>query len=151
MTRGSSTEKAWVAFQVYLKKQGQRVTQPRRIICEYVFKNKGHFTADDLVRALSLAGPTRVSRGTIYQTLSLMVRADLLREIRETGRRVYYDRTFGFDDHEHLLCEQCGSFFEFLDPDIHDRITAICRKARFEQRVHRVTVMGTCRSCRQKR
>jgi Fur family ferric uptake transcriptional regulator len=141
--------KAWRVFGNYLDKSGLRVTQPRRIVCDRVFRGDGHFTAEELAMDLSKAGPARVSRGTVYQTLALMVRAGLLREIREAGREVHYDRTLGFEDHEHLICEQCGKFIEFLDPKIHQRIAIACRKAGFKQRAHRITVLGVCRECNQ--
>ncbi len=144
-----SAVKAWRIFGTYLDKAGLRVTKPRRIVCEHAFRRSDHFTAEMLAAELGAAGPERVSRGTVYHTLALLVRAGLLREIRVKGREVHYDRTLGFEDHEHLVCEQCGCFSGFLDPVIHRRIEAACRKAGFTQRAHRLTVLGICRKCRE--
>ncbi|MDP7290519.1 MAG: transcriptional repressor, partial [Phycisphaerae bacterium] len=93
---------------------------------------------------------SRVSRGAVYQTLALMVRGGLLRQMRQAGRAVRYDRTLGFEDHEHLVCEECGGFIEFLDPGIHRRIAIACRKAGFVQRAHHITVLGICQICRDR-
>jgi Fur family ferric uptake transcriptional regulator len=146
----SSAEQAWRFFRNYLSDSGMRITQPRRIVCDLVSRGDRHFTAEELVMELGKPGPTRVSRGTVYQTLSLMVRAGLLREMREAGREVRYDRTLGFEDHEHLLCEVCGKYIEFLDPEMHRLISIACGKAGFKQRVHRITVLGVCRTCQDR-
>jgi Fur family ferric uptake transcriptional regulator len=140
-------EQAWKSFQKYLLEKEHRITQPRRIVCEHVFSRKDHFTAEEVSTALSVSGPTRVSRGTVYQTLSLMVKAGMAREIRDTGQHAYYERTFGHQHHEHMVCERCGAFIEFLDPEICRRISAACRSKGFRQRTHRVTVLGICKTC----
>ena len=140
-------EKAWQAFQRYLLAESHRITQPRRIVCEHVFSRADHFTAEEVSTALSVSGPTRVSRGTVYQTLSLMVKAGMAREIRDTGQHAYYERTFGHRHHEHMVCEKCGTFIEFLDPEICRRISKACRGIGFRQRTHRVTVLGICHAC----
>lgn len=140
--------KAWRMFGNFLRKRGLRVTEPRRIICDHVVRRTGHFTAEDVAAELTRAGSSRVSRATVYQTLPLMVRAGILRELPEAGRQVHYEHALGLAEHEHLICERCGRFIEFVDPQIHARIRRACRDADFREHAHRITILGVCRDCR---
>src|SRR6056297_2833772 len=96
------TERAWNAFVDFLRQHGARVTHARRMVLEQAMSRKDHFRADDLAGDLA-AGPSRVSRGTIYRTLALMVEAGLVREIRDGDVHAHYEWVFGRPEHEHMV------------------------------------------------
>ncbi|MFP4053086.1 MAG: Fur family transcriptional regulator [Phycisphaerae bacterium] len=144
------TERAWDAFVEFLRTHGSRVTDARRMVLEQAMARKDHFRADDLAADLS-AGPSRVSRGTIYRTLALMVEAGLVREIRDTDVHAHYEWVFGRPEHEHMVCDVCGKFIEFSDPRICSAIRDACREQSFDCRSYRVMVFGICPSCRDEK
>ena len=142
------TEAAWAQFVVFLKASGARITQARRIVLRRVLSRNDHFRADELAHDLAI-GADRVSRGTVYRTLALLVAAGLVREIRDTDVHVHYEGCFGRDHHEHLICDQCGRFIEFTDPALEKRIESVGKRNSFLPRTHRVVIFGTCAACRK--
>jgi len=142
-----SVDEAWPVFVEFLKKRDARITQARRIVLAEVFMRHDHFCAEDLANGLS-SGPNHVSRGTVYRTLSLMEEAGLVRVIRDTDVHTRYEHTFNHPQHEHMVCDQCGTFIEFEDAVIAERIAAACAMHSFDIRTHRIVVFGTCRECR---
>jgi len=146
MQHAEAVERAWAQFVAFLRDKSARVTQSRKIILDAALARDDHFRADQLAASLS-SGPNRVSRGTVYRTLALLVEAGMLREIRDADTHVHYEPTFERLRHEHMICDQCGQFIEFVDPALSRQIVAACRQYNFNQRMHRVVVFGTCRDC----
>lgn len=140
---------AWQQFQEFLRAQGARVTETRRIVLERALVRDDHFRADELAAELA-QGKDRVSRGTVYRTLALLVRIGFLREVRDSDTHVHYESTFGREHHEHMVCDGCGAFIEFADPRVGKQLEAACQEKGFEQRTHRVVIFGRCAACQGK-
>jgi Fur family transcriptional regulator, ferric uptake regulator len=140
------TEAAWETFVAFIRHKADRVSRARRIVFRRIFERHDHFRADDLALDL-MKGKDRVSRGTIYRTLALMVEANLVREVRDSDTHIHYEHIFGHDLHEHLICNMCGQFIEFRDWDISARVLDICAETGFRPTGHRVTVFGACKEC----
>ena len=92
----------------FIRRKGLRRTGQRDIIVKAAFSKDDHFTADELfdrVRKID----TETSRATVYRTLSLLVEADLLREIDLGENQTTYDPNFlDKPSHNHLVCIDCG-------------------------------------------
>lgn len=146
-TDSPNLEQAWDEFVTFLKRDGARITHSRRIVFRSAMAQTHHFRADDLAASL-VSGPDRVSRGTVYRTLGLMVEAGFLRKVRDDDRHSHYEPSYGRDHHEHMICRQCGTIIEFEDPGMNQYLETKCREHGFEPQRHRVTIMGLCRRCR---
>ena len=136
----------WERFALHLKASGYRVTLTRKTVCQHVGKMAAHFRAEDLAAQLAQS-PIRVSRGTVYRTLALMVEAQLVQEVRDSHRQVYYERTFDRPHHDHMVCDACGRFIEFSDAQIDTRLAHACRNRGFRRRAYQLVVFGTCGPC----
>ena len=102
-------------FVEYLQSRGMRITQQRLALVDHVFSRHEHFDAEQLMEQLPLSGqPGHVSRPTVYRTLGEFVDAGLLRKFVLNGRSVY-EHDYGYPQHDHLHCEQCGTMIEFQD------------------------------------
>ena len=141
--------RAWQEFVTCLKKDDARITRARKTVFDLVMSRHDHFRADDLAAELA-RGPGRVSRGTIYRTLALMVEAGFVRAVRDSDTHFHYEHVYGHRRHEHMVCKQCGLFIEFLAPEISDAIEHRCRQQGFIEHNHRVTIFGVCKTCAQK-
>jgi Fur family ferric uptake transcriptional regulator len=138
-------------FQEFLASRGKRLTTQRRILVEKVFSGHDHFEADALVEELSYgAGSRRVSRPTVYRTLLELVEAGLLRKMNLPGRLVY-EHDYGYPQHDHLYCHECGKLIEFQSADLLRLREAVAREHAFQVTGHRLIVMGICQSCRKAR
>ena len=139
-------EVAWGDFVDFLRKRGDRITHSRRIVFRRVMDQTEHFRADDLAAQL-VSGPDRVSRGTVYRTLNLMVEAGYVRKVRDDDRHSHYEPVRGDDRHEHMICRSCGKILEFEEPKMEQLIARKCREMGFHELRHRVTVIGKCQTC----
>ncbi len=137
-------------FIQFLKSQGKRITQQRRIIIDQVFSHHDHFDADELmVHLQDLIAQRKVSRPTVYRTLGELTEAGLIRKMTIAGRSVY-EHEYGYPRHDHLHCEVCNRLIEFHSGDIERLCAAAAREHDFEVYGHRLFVTGICRDCRRR-
>lgn len=139
-------EQAWREFVVFLKRNGARITQARRIVFDNVMQRHDHFRADDLAAQLAV-GRHRVSRGTVYRTLALMTQAGLVRSISDGDSHAHYEHIFGHPRHEHMICEKCGRFIEFESGELQNLIRKHCEGLGLDYANHSLSVFVTCSHC----
>jgi Fur family ferric uptake transcriptional regulator len=139
-------------FEEFLQSKGKRITQQRRALVEEVFKRHDHFDAEDLILHLSrTAANRRVSRPTVYRTLSELVDAGLLRSMTLGGRTVY-EHDYGYPQHDHLHCQKCNKLIEFSSDEVRKIGEALAQEYQFRVTGHRLIFTGVCVDCRvQKR
>jgi len=123
----------------------QRFTEQQRELVEHVFAKHSHFDPDQLIEELKKAGK-RVSRATVYRTLSKLVDAGLLRRI-ELGSRTVFDHDYGYPFHDHLVCEQCGAMIEFQSDKLNEVLQAVAGEHRFRVGGRTLVIRGVCAGC----
>lgn len=138
-------------FGEYLTSRGKKFTEERRIIVRQVFASHEHFDAESLVAKLqSRRDGQRVSRSTVYRTLTQLVEAGMLRKFA-IGNRDVYEHDYGYPPHDHLHCQQCGKLIEFRNDDLVEMRNQVARQHRFHPLGHRFVVYGTCADCNMAR
>jgi Fur family ferric uptake transcriptional regulator len=138
-------------FEEYLQARGKRITQQRRILVEQIASRHQHFDADQLLLDLSRRSAGRkVSRPTVYRTLTEMVDAGLLRKMVLGGRAVY-EHDYGYPQHDHLHCTECGKLIEFSSEELLRLREAVGREHNFRVTGHRLIINGICSQCRAAR
>jgi Fur family ferric uptake transcriptional regulator len=138
-------------FREYLasRPRPQRYTDQQRDMVRYIFSQHNHFDADKLIDDMKRAG-FRVSRATVYRTLAKLVDAGLLRRL-ELGPRMFYEHDYGYPQHEHLYCQQCGKMIEFQNSAINAVLRDVCRENNFQSSGHTFVIRGTCSDCNRAR
>ena len=138
-------------FREYLtsRPRPQRYTGQQRDMVRFIFSQHNHFDADGLIDAMKKAG-LDVSRATVYRTLTKLVDAGLLRKL-EVGPRMCYEHDYGYPQHEHLQCGQCGKMIEFQSPAIETVLRDVCRQHLFNATGHTFVIRGTCAECNRAR
>lgn len=134
-------------FKVFLQGVGLKFTRERRLVLEEVFRNHGHFEADDIVMGLRGQG-RRVSRASVYRTLPMLVRSGLLRDVHSSEKHSHYEHVFGHHHHDHLICTGCGRAIEFTSPVIEKLQIEICSQHGFQAAGHKLEITGLCDACR---
>ncbi len=136
-------------FEEFLQSRGKRTTQQRRIIVEQVFSHHEHFDAETLLMDLARSvGGRKVSRPTVYRTLSELVDSGLLRIMTLAGRAIY-EHDYGYPQHDHLHCTDCDKLIEFASEDVQKIRDAVAREHQFRVTGHRLIISGVCADCRQ--
>lgn len=138
---GTATEAAR-AFADFLSRTGRRHTPERDIILGAALGLKGHFGADDVLRAVAESGE-RVAQATVYSTVSLLAEAGIL--VRHIfGARMLYEAAPAL--HSHTVCTVCGRVRDLRLP-LLERQARTTRIARFTTTHAAITVYGICSAC----
>jgi len=139
-------------FREYLATRGKRLTHERAIIVDEVFASHEHFEADELVARLATGkNGRRVSRATVYRTLNQLVEAGLLRKVARPNDREVYEHDYGYPQHDHFICKQCGTLIEFHNEAISSIVEEIAAETGFRMDGHRLEVYGLCEDCSRPR
>ncbi len=97
-----------------LEKAGVQPTAQRIAICRYVLCQAEHPTAEDVKNWADKNFP-KMSLATVYNTLNLLVKAGLLKEVRfPHSEKAIYDNNLSI--HHHFLDEGSGEIFD-LNPE----------------------------------
>jgi len=134
-------------FRTYLRKNGLKFTPERKAILEGVFSFHKHFDVDELYEKLHYRHK-RISRASIYRTLPLLIKSNLIGEALRCRGRVSYEQVFGHRHHDHLICIKCGKVIEFINDKIEKLQNDICGEYGFLPVEHRLGIRGYCKECR---
>lgn len=111
---------------------------------DFALNYKGHFGADELYIKMKNHS-SNVSRATVYNSLELLEKCDLLAK-RNFGRnKTYYESSFNRKNHDHLICTNCGKIKEFSNPKISKIISEICEELGFNPTGYSFNIFGNCR------
>lgn len=134
-------------FGRYLREQGLPVTQQREAVADLVFSSEGHLSVDEIERKLRDNGE-RIGKATVYRTLDLLVRSNLVAELDfSEGFKRYEHRLSREPQHEHLICEECGKVTEFKSEEVRTIQDGISAAHGFRPTRHKLEIYGLCAEC----
>lgn len=131
-------------FRSYLKERNQRQTPERFMVLEEIYTADGHFDADDIFFRMKEGG-TRVSRATVYNTLDLLVECGLVQRQQFGKSQYYYERAYAYQQHDHIICRECGEVLEFCDPRIGEIQRMLSEIHDMDINGHSLHFFGTCK------
>ncbi|MEO5674799.1 MAG: transcriptional repressor [Chitinophagales bacterium] len=133
-------------FTDYLEQNNQRKTSERFVILEEIYSRTDHFDADSLFIELKKK-KFHISLATVYNTLDLLVGCKLVTKHQFGNNMSRYEKSYGFRQHDHLICLDCNKVMEFCDPRIHQISTRMGDLLNFEIPHHSLILYGHCRGC----
>ncbi|MCF0200396.1 MAG: transcriptional repressor [Bacteroidales bacterium] len=102
-------------FTDYLLSRGLRKTPERYAILEEIYNIDGHFGIDTLFNRMK-ASRYRVSRATLYNTMSLLLDCGLVIRHQFGHNYSQYEKSYKFRQHDHFIDLETETVLEFCDP-----------------------------------
>lgn len=132
-------------FTEYLTLHKHRKTPERFAILDHIYSTKGHFDIDTLYKSM-VEMNFRVSRATLYNTIDLLLDCGLVVKHQFGGNVSTYERSYGNENHNHLICTTCGEVREIKNDDL---LTPVQLKKirRFTVNYYSMYIYGTCSKC----
>jgi Fur family ferric uptake transcriptional regulator len=145
MENSKIAESAEQIFTDYLKENRCRRTPERYAILEAVYSMDGSFEIEELLGHLEENMKFRVSRATVYNTIALLINANLVVH-HQFGAVSKYERCYS-STKAHTICTRCGKISEINNLNLTDTISAHIKK--FHLTHHSLYLYGLCNKCHQ--
>ena len=100
-----------------LKQENLKFTNQRFAIFEDVLYGKKHRECEEILQSLSKKD-VNVSRATVYRTLDILVKYELIRKMDIGDGRIRYEGKIDDPHHDHMICVETGKIIEFVSDEI---------------------------------
>ena len=125
---------------------GVKMTPQRLAIIEIMEGNRSHPSAQEVYNQLLEVHPT-ASFATVYNTLEMLKRMRLIRDLTVDRERVRYDPDV--TPHHHAICSRCGRIFDVSENDVPKIGAPSGLMGTFEVTGHHIEFYGICLACRE--
>jgi Fur family ferric uptake transcriptional regulator len=140
-------ESAEEIYKQFLQRNKMFYTRERAVILETVMSRSDHFSVDELLFSMQ-KDKLRVSRATLYRSLSQLADAGILIEADFGHGHMHYE-VMGGEPHEHLVCTKCSSVTEVVSPDFIKSLQDLAAQEHFQLSSHKTQVFGVCADCQK--
>lgn len=136
-----NSNRTFEQIKAYLIEHGIRPSNYRIRILQCLEDNKLHPTADQMYQNLLSEFPT-LSKMSVYNTIEVLLEADLIREITIENNEVRYDAHL--EEHGHFKCNHCGKIFNFEVDFKHLKVSGLDQ---FIIKDQDIFLKGICPEC----
>ena len=141
---GSIPQETLESFSDFLGSRGLRMTDQRKGVFVALFKQSGHFTAEQLLKDAQSLDET-VSRATVYRSLPLLVESGIIRKIDVGQENKFYalngtSETFKAQ----VICSNCDRIHDVDAPFMEWYGKTVSEKLGLEVKDQRLQVQAEC-------
>ena len=125
-----------------MTKIGERYTKPRKLI----FEALAHFFKPITVSEINSYLKNKINLTSIYRTLELMKKSDIVEEAEFGDGRKRYELIENQKHHHHLVCQNCGDV-EDVEMKEEELLNKVKAKSKFAIKEHKLEFFGLCPDC----
>ena len=127
-------------FEHNLKPTPQRLT-----IAEYLLNTTSHPTAEEIYQAVAKKLPMPISLATVYNSLDILVKVGIIKEVFTEPNKVRYDKNI--TNHHHFVNTQTGEIidvepYELLSEQLVENYLLKNPKQKFKITNYHITFYG---------
>ena len=126
-----------------LHKENLRYTQQRQEVWDEICVSDEHQDAENIYNSLRKR-QIKVSRATVYRTIDVLVKNNLVRRLNLGDGRSRFENKIGIEHHDHIVCLDCRKIVEFMDETIEKMQIRIAKEQGFEIVRHVHQLFGRC-------
>ena len=126
-----------------LHKENLRYTQQRQEVWDEICTSDKHQDAENIYNSLRKR-QINVSRATVYRTIHVLVKNNLVRRLNLDDGRSRFENKIGIEHHDHIVCLNCRKIIEFMDETIEKMQIRIAKGQGFEIVRHVHQLFGRC-------
>jgi Fe2+ or Zn2+ uptake regulation protein len=125
-----------------LKTEGLRYTKQRQQVWDEIRISSEHRDAEEIYIAINKNKALKVSRATVYRTIDVLVKNNLVRKMDLGDGRALYEHKIDDGHHDHIICVETGKIIEFYNEDLEILQENIVKKHGYElvRHVHQLFV-----------
>jgi len=125
-----------------LKTEGLRHTKQRQQVWDEIRISSEHRDAEEIYIAINKNKDLKVSRATVYRTIDVLVKNNLVRKMDLGDGRALYEHKIDDGHHDHIICVETGKIIEFYNEDLEILQENIVKKHGYElvRHVHQLFV-----------
>ena len=125
-----------------LKTEGLRYTKQRQQVWDEIRISSEHRDAEEIYIAINKNKALKVSRATVYRTIDVLVKNNLVRKMDLGDGRALYEHKIDDGHHDHIICVETGKIIEFYNEDLENLQENIVKKHGYElvRHVHQLFV-----------
>ena len=143
-----SRRTAWIDHaRSELEGAGHRAGGARAAVLEALDREPCCLTAQEIFDSVR-AGGRAVGIASVYRTLELLSKLNLVRRVDIGSSACYEPEHPGGEHHHHLVCEDCGKVSAFEDERLEAAIQRLGRRLEYKVGEHEVVLRGACPDCR---
>ena len=129
-----------------LRQRGYKITPQRRTVLSAIMHSHEHLTPAAIYARVRQERPG-IGLVTIYRTLEILTKLDLICEMHAGGSCRSYLMRRPLEHHHHLICSDCGTVIDFTDCDLSELEQRLSKENSFKINGHLLDFMGQCRNC----
>lgn len=131
-----------------LRRRGERLTIPRRLVIEILYERGDHLTVQDIQHHLR-ERQVDLNEATVYRILQWLKDLGLVSQT-DLGRSEFVYQWIGDRPHHHLVCLSCGTIIDVDDSVMTSLRDQLRREFGFEPRIDHMAIYGLCANCRRR-
>jgi Fur family transcriptional regulator, ferric uptake regulator len=140
---GETTAQVENLFKSFMKEEGRRCTRERLFVLREIYRSGTHLDADEIFVRLREKG-VRISRATVYHTLDLLFRFNLVTKIDLGHKHTHYEKAWGVANHLHIICLKCGQVSEATSGELGGMMQKLCAEHGYSLGSFSLQLFGEC-------
>ncbi|MFX0053996.1 MAG: Fur family transcriptional regulator [Promethearchaeota archaeon] len=129
-----------------LRDSGHKVTPQRLAICNYILSSRDHPTAEQIHSEVLKKHPA-ISLNTIYQTMDMLKRLNLIQELTLNSNASRFDPNTSI--HINVICQKCSKIRDFESENITKLWSQIVSEIDSSPVGQRLDVYVICDDCKK--
>ena len=129
-----------------LREHGYKLTPQRHIVLRAMASSRDHLTPEVIYEKSRVEDPG-IGRVTVYRTLDLLSKLNLVCRVHAEGRCRSYMMRRPTEHHHHLVCSGCGKVIDFTNCSLIEMEKKLSQESGFDIRGHLLEFYGLCRDC----